>query len=124
MGDQHDRSGQIPDAFQRYCSRKSLMALPRSGPWGRMKDAMPFEELSGANECLCWPLIDMEGWTERVGAAQPAETECVELISKRHVCKNGFQRSISALNTKRELEEVLLSDGAWLPHGLCTWVPA
>lgn len=50
MGDWHHRSGQIPDAFQRYCSRKSLMTLPRSGPWERMKDAMPFEELSGANE--------------------------------------------------------------------------
>lgn len=61
------------------------------------------------------PLIDIEGWTERVGAAQPEETECVELISKRQVCKNGVQRSISALNTKRELEEVLLSGGALLP---------
>lgn len=98
------------------------MALPRSGSWGRMKDAMPFEELSGAKKCFCLSLIDMEEWTERVGAAQPEDIGCVELTAKRQVCKNGVQRNISASSTKKKLEEVLLSGGMLLLHGLCTWV--
>lgn len=84
---------------------------------------MPFEGLSWANECICWSIIDMEGWTERVGAAESEETECVELISKRQVCKNGVQRRVLASNMRRKLEEVLLSGCALLSVACVpTWV--